>query len=240
MDIDSTVIQSREKSICTSELMDILRFLQSKIINLEKVVGEQSNVIQALIDEQKISSTSNSTTSIPSPQINSLQSTSENTIFLQSHDSKHRVPSQRQQVKQSKSISHDDNGKQTATPQPHIPNPSNTSPKNHQSAEFDPTKQFTNANPFNQDQIRKVINDIHGPIIIEKIVPYKYQTNKPKITIQFNTVDKAKRIVSAWKSNAFEGSTARLTINPQELNKLSCMMKGVPLSATDEEIQADV
>ena len=79
--------------------MDILHFRQSKIINLEKVVGEQSNVIRAL---------------------NSLQSTSENTIFLQSHDSKHRVPSQQQQVKQSKSISHDDNGKQTATPQPQI------------------------------------------------------------------------------------------------------------------------
>ena len=145
-------------------------------------------------------------------------------------------------------VSHDDNGKQTATPQPHIPNPSNISPKNHQSAKFDPTRciivnltiQFTIAYTFNQDQIQRVINDIHGPIIIEKIVPYKYQTNKPKIPIQFTTDDKAKRIVSAWKSNAFEGSTARLTINPQELNKLSCMMKGVPLSATDEEIQADV
>ena len=47
------------------------------------------------------------------------------------------------------------------------------------------TKQFTNANLFNQDQIRKVINDIHGPIIIEKIVTYKYQTSKLKITPQF-------------------------------------------------------
>ena len=35
MDIDSTAIQSREKCICTPELMDILRSLQSKIINLE-------------------------------------------------------------------------------------------------------------------------------------------------------------------------------------------------------------
>ena len=75
-----------EKCICTSEIMGILRFLQSKIIKLEKVVGEQSNVIQVLVDEQKIRSTSNSTTSIPPPRINSLQSTSENTIFLQSHD----------------------------------------------------------------------------------------------------------------------------------------------------------
>ena len=90
--------------------------------------------------------------------------------------------------KQSKLISNDDNGKPTATPQLHIPNPSNTSLKNHQSAKFDPTrcikvnltKQFTNTNPFNQDQNRKGINDIHGPIIIEKIVPYKYQTNKLK------------------------------------------------------------
>ena len=37
MDIYSIAIQSREKCIFTSELMDIFRFLQSKIINLEKV-----------------------------------------------------------------------------------------------------------------------------------------------------------------------------------------------------------
>ena len=51
MDIDSTAIQSHEKCIFTSELMDILRSLQRKIINLKKVVGEQLNVIQALVDE---------------------------------------------------------------------------------------------------------------------------------------------------------------------------------------------
>ena len=65
---------------------------------------------------------------------------------------------------------------------------------------------------FNQDRIRKENNHAYGPIIIERITPYKYISDFPKVCLQLSRSETAKHVASAWKSGLFGCSSARTTI----------------------------
>jgi viroplasmin and RNaseH domain-containing protein len=96
------------------------------------------------------------------------------------------------------------------------------------------------AENFNPDVIRRSINNHFGPTIIEKITPYKLKSQNPRITVQLKNKIYAENMIKDWPITLFGGSTARLTINPDTLNKNSVMMKGVPLDCDDMLVQEDI
>ena len=93
---------------------------------------------------------------------------------------------------------------------------------------------------FNQDKIRKAINVAYGPTIIELINKYGFKTSTPRIMIQFRSREIADNINSNWKSELFEGSTSRLSIDPEKHKENSVILKGIPLDASDADVQEDV
>lgn len=93
---------------------------------------------------------------------------------------------------------------------------------------------------FNQDMIRKAINIEHGPTIIELISRYGFKSNTPRIMIQFRSRDIADSINNKWNKSLFEGSTSRLSINPDTHKENCVILKGIPLDADDEDVSKDV
>lgn len=93
---------------------------------------------------------------------------------------------------------------------------------------------------FDQDVIRKSVNQAYGPTIIEKVNKYKFSTPQPKIIVQFSDKKKAEDIVANWKPSLFGGSTARHTIHPSSNNDMVLMAKGVPLSISEETLNDEI
>jgi len=93
---------------------------------------------------------------------------------------------------------------------------------------------------FDQDSIRRVICKHFGPTIIEKVTRYKYNTDTPKISIQFQDTKTAENIASNWKTHIFGSSSARTTINPASFKENTVMMYGVPIDCNDTDIESDV
>ena len=73
-------------------------------------------------------------------------------------------------------------------------------------------KGYATTHNFNPDRIRKEINHAYGSMIIERITPYKYYSDLPKLCLQLSRSETAKHVVSAWKTDLFDGSSARSTI----------------------------
>ena len=93
---------------------------------------------------------------------------------------------------------------------------------------------------FNQDTIRRTLNKTFGPIIIEKITRYNFNTNNPKIMIQFNHQETRNNILRKWNTDLFGGSSIRQTIDPKSLTENMGMLKGVPLDAEDSTVVNDI
>lgn len=89
---------------------------------------------------------------------------------------------------------------------------------------------------FDQDLIRKTINQAYGPTIIEKVSKYKFSTHQPKLILQFSDKKRAEAIVTNWKASLFGGSSARHTIHPTSNNDMVLIAKGVPPSITEETL----
>lgn len=92
---------------------------------------------------------------------------------------------------------------------------------------------------FDQDIIRKNINQTFGPTIVERITRYKLTSDKPKMMLQLTSQATAEKIVGAWRASLFGGSTVRLTISPMKQNELSLLVKGVPLTISETALQEE-
>ena len=78
-------------------------------------------------------------------------------------------------------------------------------------------------------------------MIIERITPYKYNSDFPKLCLQLSRSETAKHVASAWKIDLFGGSSARSTIKYDAIKPTTmCMLKGVPLSTDDVNIVKDI
>ena len=94
---------------------------------------------------------------------------------------------------------------------------------------------------FNQDCIRKERNHAYGPMIIERITPYKYNSDFRKVYLQLSRPETSKHVISAWKRDLLGSSSARSTIKYDSIKPTTmCMLKGVPLSTDDINIEKDI
>lgn len=93
---------------------------------------------------------------------------------------------------------------------------------------------------FNQDNIRRDLNQAFGSIIIEKVNKYKFGSDKPRIMIQLRDKTVKKNMVENWKPMLFGGSSVRETIDPKSLVANSGMLKGVPIDADDDTLRTDI
>ena len=93
---------------------------------------------------------------------------------------------------------------------------------------------------FSQDSVRRTMNNVYGSIIIEKINRYRFQSDHPKIMIQLESSEVAKNLVAKWKSDTFDGSSARNTIDPASLTLNVAMLRGVPLDANDDDVISNI
>ena len=94
---------------------------------------------------------------------------------------------------------------------------------------------------FNQDSIRKEINNAYGRMIKERITQYKYNSDFRKVCLQLSRSETSKHVISAWKRDLFGGSSARSTIEYDSIKPTTmCMLKGVPLSTEDINIEKDI
>lgn len=89
---------------------------------------------------------------------------------------------------------------------------------------------------LNRDLIRKTLSTNHGPLIIDLINRYKFHSVSPKFIVQFSSQCDVTKVVENWKTDSFEGSTARATIKPSSIDLIG-MVKGVPLDIKDNTIQ---
>lgn len=87
-----------------------------------------------------------------------------------------------------------------------------------------------------QDEIRKTIGENHGPLIIDFINRYHFNSASPKFIVQFSSPENATRVVDEWKPDSLGGSVARKTINPKDNPTHIGMVKGVPRDIADDEL----
>ena len=93
---------------------------------------------------------------------------------------------------------------------------------------------------FNPDIIRRAICEHFGPTLIEKVSPYHFNSNKPKVIVQLKDENSATTLVNNWSSHILNGSEVRNTINPLERDKNSVMMKGVPLDYDHKTMEEEI
>ena len=93
-----------------------------------------------------------------------------------------------------------------------------------------------NMRSLNYDKIRHTLSDHHGPMMIDHITRYKFQSENPRYMIQLSRIEDASRVVNEWVAGSFGGSTARLTIKPDSGDSTG-MMRGVPLDISESVIQ---
>ena len=70
-------------------------------------------------------------------------------------------------------------------------------------------------------------NHAYGPMIIERINPYKYNSDFRKVCLQLSRSETSKHVISAWKRDLFGGSSARSTIKYDSIKPTTMrMLKG--------------
>ena len=123
---------------------------------------------------------------------------------------------------------------------------SKSSTVNKTSIKFEPEKcvviSGTHAEDFRSlkhDTIRHTLSANHGPIMIDKINRYRFQSDNPKYMIQLSSVEAVQKVVNNWNADSFGGSAARATIKPDN-NISTGMMRGVPLDIAEDTIQQAV
>ena len=87
-----------------------------------------------------------------------------------------------------------------------------------------------------QDTIRRTLCNNHGPLIIDLINRYRFNSSNPRFIIQFDSIETATKIAQEWKSDSFGGSAVRTTINPNDISAHIGMVKGVPRDIPEKEI----
>lgn len=132
---------------------------------------------------------------------------------------------------------------QITTPKPAV----RSLPANPPTQSFEPTKcivvSSTNNEKdefrsLNQDQIRRAISTDYGPIIIDSIRRYKFNTANPRYIVQLGSASDVDILVEKWKTGTLGGSSIRGTIKPSE--SFVGMMRGVPLDIDTKSIQSSV
>ena len=122
--------------------------------------------------------------------------------------------------------------------------PSSTKVRNENSFQFNPKKciviSSTNTDKSHltstdQDTIRKLISANHGPLIIDSIRRYRFQSDNPRFMVQFGSTDDVHKIIASWKPGALGGTAVRGTILPSEIP--AGMMRGVPLDLSPNAIE---
>lgn len=227
--------------LCRTQFTSIQALLQ-KVEKLEKLVENQSQLIRNMENNQlKIQQELTKTASHLDSRFNSLHqqleqpnSTHTNTV-LYSDQVKSIVNSKVQRPILKDNISPPPVDLRSSDKNKSIP------PfKPDQSVVINISQTYATSNKFDQDNIRRIINKSYGPVIIEQIKPYHYNSDHPKLTLQMANVESAINLISVWKSDLFNGSTARHTINPKTINENTVMLKGVPIDADDNNIQQDI
>jgi hypothetical protein len=93
---------------------------------------------------------------------------------------------------------------------------------------------------YNQDITRQEICKHYGLVIVEKITPYKFKSDHPKLAIQFRDTAAAIKIVTEWNCLLFGGSTARRPQDPKTQNLNCAMMYNVPKEGSNNDIERDI
>lgn len=127
--------------------------------------------------------------------------------------------------------------------QPNLSNTATKAPIKERISNFKPENciviaSSSNSDQFkytNQDAIRRTLCANHGPLLIDSITRYKFQSANPRFMIQLASPELVKQIVEEWKPESFDGSTARATIKPTTDDHVG-MARHIPLDVTDEEI----
>jgi len=91
---------------------------------------------------------------------------------------------------------------------------------------------------LNQDIIRRTLSTNHGPLLIDFINRYKFNSANPRFIIQLNSTEDAAKVLKDWKPESFGGSSVRTTIDPKENTTFIGMVKGVPRDIDDSELEA--
>ena len=91
---------------------------------------------------------------------------------------------------------------------------------------------------FSHDIVRRSICKSYGPVIIEKVNRYRYNSDNPRIMLQLESPQAVLSLIDRWDNGTFGGSSVRCTIDPKSLNENVAMLRGVPLDAIDEEVCA--
>lgn len=89
------------------------------------------------------------------------------------------------------------------------------------------------------DTIRRTLSTNHGPLIIDSISKYHFNSTNPRLMIQLSSKETVEKVVTDWRPDSFGGTTVRATIKPSS-NTLHGMVKGVPLDITDHDIMTAV
>lgn len=90
---------------------------------------------------------------------------------------------------------------------------------------------------LNQDKIRQALSTKHGPMFIDLINRYKFNSSNPKLIVQLSTEEKAQQVVDNWDSSTLGNSTsARRTMKPSSDSDNVGMAKGVPLDIDDDAL----
>ena len=92
----------------------------------------------------------------------------------------------------------------------------------------------THLNSVNQDDIRKAISNNHGPLIIDSIRKYKFDSPNPRFMVQLGTTTDVDKVVTNWKADSLGGTWVRGTMLPNEIP--TGMMRGVPLDIDPVDI----
>lgn len=99
----------------------------------------------------------------------------------------------------------------------------------------------SNTNPdqfrkLNHDIIRRTLSNNHGPLIVDMINRYKFNSANPRYIVQLSSEEDVTTVISDWKPDSFGGSTARRTISPNAIDHVG-MARGVPLDIEDSTIK---
>ena len=91
------------------------------------------------------------------------------------------------------------------------PNTTPFTPENNIVITIEKTSQaYTN---FSHDLVRWAVNIKYGPILIEKINRYKFDTNTPHTMMQPRSPEAANSLILKWEKDTFGGSEVRNSKN---------------------------
>ena len=234
-----------------SNIQSLISVMMSKISELENKVKQQSTLIQKLVDQQPITDQiqhqfDQLETSINKHLTSKLECNSNSSPREkvspnnQTASAQHWANYNHQQLNLPSTSSTNNNNRTSMRTQPPKEQKIDNSFRPIDNLVIDIKKDSMTYSNFNQDTIRRTLNKTFGPIIIEKVTRYNFNTNKPKIMIQFNHQETRNNILRKWNTDLFGGSSIRQTIDPRSLTENMGMLKGVPLDAEDSTVINDI